>query len=155
MEMVPWRQESGRQTGKAITWSSSWKASWRRQDWTKKMPVWAPWWWGKLWNSLSKSPEMEVCWERWRNSKRPAGGSRVSSLESSRCRGLWMETWELGRQRKQVVLGDLPPQETWLQLCCKRVFGLPRWLRVKNPPANSLDTGLIPVSGKIPWRRKW
>ena len=26
---------------------------------------------------------------------------------------------------------------------------------VKNPPVNAGDWGLIPGSGKIPWRRKW
>ena len=26
---------------------------------------------------------------------------------------------------------------------------------VKNSPANAGDAGLIPGSGKIPWRRKW
>ena len=26
---------------------------------------------------------------------------------------------------------------------------------VKNPPANAGDKGLIPGSGKFPWRRKW
>ena len=26
---------------------------------------------------------------------------------------------------------------------------------VKNTPANAGDAGLIPSSGKIPWRRKW
>ena len=26
---------------------------------------------------------------------------------------------------------------------------------MKNPPANAGDAGLIPGSGKIPWRRKW
>ena len=32
--------------------------------------------------------------------------------------------------------------------------GLPRWLSVKNPPANAGHLGSILV-GKIPWRRKW
>ena len=26
---------------------------------------------------------------------------------------------------------------------------------VKNPPANVGNTGSVPGSGKIPWRRKW
>ena len=26
---------------------------------------------------------------------------------------------------------------------------------VMNPPANAGDVGLIPLVGKIPWRRKW
>ena len=36
------------------------------------------------------------------------------------------------------------------------VPGLPRGSAIKNPPANAGDIrGLIPGSGKIPWRRAW
>ena len=34
-------------------------------------------------------------------------------------------------------------------------LGFPGNSVVKNPPANTGDTSLIPESGKIPWRRKW
>ena len=33
---------------------------------------------------------------------------------------------------------------------CKECMGLPRWLEVKDPPANGGDTGLIPGSGRFP-----
>ena len=33
--------------------------------------------------------------------------------------------------------------------------GFPGGSVVKNLPANAGDTGSIPGSGKIPWRRKW
>ena len=33
--------------------------------------------------------------------------------------------------------------------------GFPGDSVVKNPPANVGDTGLIPGSGRFPWRRKW
>ena len=41
---------------------------------------------------------------------------------------------------------------------CGILIGFPCGSVVKNPPANSGDTGdagLISVSGKIPWKRKW
>ena len=33
--------------------------------------------------------------------------------------------------------------------------GFPGSSMVKNPPANIEDVGLIPGSGRLPWRRKW
>lgn len=45
-------------------------------------------------NSNCKGPEVEGCWKYL---KRPEGGSRVSSAESSRSRGPGLETGELGR----------------------------------------------------------
>ena len=38
---------------------------------------------------------------------------------------------------------------------CITSTGLPWWLVVKNPHANTGNMGSIPGSGKIPWRRKW
>ena len=34
-------------------------------------------------------------------------------------------------------------------------MGFPGGSVVKNPPASTGDVGLIPGSGKIPWRREW
>ena len=41
----------------------------------------------------------------------------------------------------------------WLHL--GEGLGFPDGLVVKNPPPNAEDTGSIPRSKKIPWRRKW
>ena len=34
-------------------------------------------------------------------------------------------------------------------------FGLPRWLSGKEFTCNAGDVGLIPGSGRVPWKRKW
>ena len=34
-------------------------------------------------------------------------------------------------------------------------MGFPGGSTVKNPPASAGDAGLIPGSGRFPWRRKW
>ena len=34
-------------------------------------------------------------------------------------------------------------------------FGLPRWLSGKEFTCNAGDVGLIPGSGRFPWKRKW
>ena len=34
-------------------------------------------------------------------------------------------------------------------------WGLPLWLRGKESAYSEGDTGLIPGSGKVPWRRAW
>ena len=52
----------------------------------------------------------------------------------------------------------------WTQISCieadalpSELLGKPRWLAVKNPPANAGDMrlGLDPWIGKMPWKRAW
>ena len=40
-------------------------------------------------------------------------------------------------------------------LKCNYIPGLPWWLSGKESPCNAGDVGLIPGSGRNPWRRKW
>ena len=37
----------------------------------------------------------------------------------------------------------------------KGMYGLPSWLNGEQSPDNAGDAGLIPGSGRFPWRREW
>lgn len=60
-------------------------------------------------NGKCKGPGAEILWQCWKNITRPEGGSGVRNAESRRRGSPEMETWELGRQGRQVELGEHQP----------------------------------------------